>query len=535
MVSSKVVHTSPPLQLLLCTEREAIATRVAAVAASIGARLERVACRDLPERAGPGSIVLADVWFGGGASPGTIATWRCDERAADLPIVALVDDADDASVRDAIGAGANDFVRVGAIERDLHVRLVAQRRAWEVRQELLLRERDARTLIELTRSFAGTLDAGSLLHEVTDRLARLLDLRRCSLVLTDPAGERGTVVATSDDPTIARRSINLARYPEIREALRTRRAVVVEDSSRHPLLDPVKDAVFAAGMGAMAVLPLALEEEILGVLFLRASEGGRSFSVRELDLATAVANATAVALRNARLVADIRHRVEEVEAQASARKQYEEIYENISEGIVLVDVRTGHIRSANPAALAIFSRPGAEVRGRRFDELLVPVDRARWEGLASRAAAGAVLRAERLETRRSDGATVHLEVGAAPLDERLVVLSLRDVTERLRMEEELAATRRQLEEAARRAMIVELAGAAAHELNQPLTSVMGYAELALRRLAEGDPARHAVAVILRESERMAQVVRKLGRITRHETKEYVGEQRIVDLERAAEE
>ena len=81
-------------------------------------------------------------------------------------------------------------------------------------------------------------------------------------------------------------------------------------------------------------------------------------------------------------------------------------------------------------------------------------------------------------------------------------------------------------------MIAELAGTAAHELNQPLTSVMGYAELLKRRIPESDPNYRAVDIIFRESERMAEIVRKIGRITRYETKTYIGNTRIVDLDRA---
>ena len=79
----------------------------------------------------------------------------------------------------------------------------------------------------------------------------------------------------------------------------------------------------------------------------------------------------------------------------------------------------------------------------------------------------------------------------------------------------------------------ELAGTAAHELNQPLTSVLGFAELLQRRGGGDDGTREALAAILREAERMAGIVRKIGRITRYETKEYVGNRRIVDLERSS--
>ena len=40
-------------------------------------------------------------------------------------------------------------------------------------------------------------------------------------------------------------------------------------------------------------------------------------------------------------------------------------------------------------------------------------------------------------------------------------------------------------------------------------------------------------MIIRESERMAEIVRKVGKITKYETKSYVGGAKILDLEKAS--
>ena len=60
-----------------------------------------------------------------------------------------------------------------------------------------------------------------------------------------------------------------------------------------------------------------------------------------------------------------------------------------------------------------------------------------------------------------------------------------DLRERLHMEERLASAQEKLEVSEKQAVAMELAGAAAHELNQPLTSVMGYAQVLLRKLGSG--------------------------------------------------
>ena len=40
--------------------------------------------------------------------------------------------------------------------------------------------------------------------------------------------------------------------------------------------------------------------------------------------------------------------------------------------------------------------------------------------------------------------------------------------------------------------------------------------------------------LIREAEQMAEIVRKIGKITRYETTSYVGHQKIFDLDRAAD-
>ena len=108
-----------------------------------------------------------------------------------------------------------------------------------------------------------------------------------------------------------------------------------------------------------------------------------------------------------------------------------------------------------------------------------------------------------------------------------------DLRERMRMEQRLQQAQEQILTQERQAIIAELAGAAAHELNQPLTSVMGYAELLKRRLERDTAAFGAAEVIFKEAERMAEIVRKIGKITKYETKSYVGRARILDLDKAS--
>lgn len=115
-----------------------------------------------------------------------------------------------------------------------------------------------------------------------------------------------------------------------------------------------------------------------------------------------------------------------------------------------------------------------------------------------------------------------------------IVLIFADLRDRIRVEERLAEAQKKLAFTEKQGVLAELAGTAAHELNQPLTSMMAYAELLLRQSEPGSPAAKAAEVLIREAERMADIVRKIGKITRYETTAYVGHQKIFDLDRAAD-
>lgn len=79
---------------------------------------------------------------------------------------------------------------------------------------------------------------------------------------------------------------------------------------------------------------------------------------------------------------------------------------------------------------------------------------------------------------------------------------------RARMEAQRSAENR-LVQAAKLAAVGEMAAGIAHELNNPLTSVTGFAELALDSLPEDSQTRQDLDIVMREASRARDVVRRL--------------------------
>lgn len=91
---------------------------------------------------------------------------------------------------------------------------------------------------------------------------------------------------------------------------------------------------------------------------------------------------------------------------------------------------------------------------------------------------------------------------------------------------------RALQRAARDQTIVQMAGAVAHEMNQPLTVLISSGELLCHHERGVEEMREVAARMIDASQRMADIVEKLQRATHYQTKQYVGDVQIVDLDKA---
>jgi len=81
--------------------------------------------------------------------------------------------------------------------------------------------------------------------------------------------------------------------------------------------------------------------------------------------------------------------------------------------------------------------------------------------------------------------------------------------------------------------VLEMAGAICHELNQPLQSVSGFSELLLMDMETGSPNYKMLKNIKTGIERIGDLTRKIMNITRYQSKPYLNESKIIDIEKAS--
>lgn len=122
--------------------------------------------------------------------------------------------------------------------------------------------------------------------------------------------------------------------------------------------------------------------------------------------------------------------------------------------------------------------------------------------------------------RRKDGSIFPVEVNLnfIRLDREYLVAGVRDITERKHLEERLRQSQKM-------EAIGRLAGGVAHDFNNILTVINGYAEFILAGLSGNDPRREHLAAILNAGERAAELTSQLLAFSRNA----IIEPKIIDL------
>lgn len=124
------------------------------------------------------------------------------------------------------------------------------------------------------------------------------------------------------------------------------------------------------------------------------------------------------------------------------------------------------------------------------------------------------------------GAQDYLIKGQTPVD--LLIRSLQYAIERHQLKQKLTDAQQKLMDAEKLRVLIETAGAAAHEINQPLTAIFGHVELILASDPQ-NPFRDDLLFIQEAAQRIREIVRNMGEVQQYQTKEYIGDTKIIDF------
>ncbi|WXA92674.1 sigma 54-interacting transcriptional regulator [Pendulispora brunnea] len=179
-------------------------------------------------------------------------------------------------------------------------------------------------ILEITRELASIHDIGHLLAKVTDHAIALLGAERGFVVLTNATGELQTHTSRDrkgDDPH-AQFSHSVAE-----KVVRTGEPVIAT-SARDDARLAEAVSVHQLMIQSIACVPISRENETIGALYLETRLRPGARFTEELPTLAAFADQAAIAITNARLIAENRERADEL---ARANQELEAAHAKLSE------------------------------------------------------------------------------------------------------------------------------------------------------------------------------------------------------------
>lgn len=221
---------------------------------------------------------------------------------AGAPVFVLLPEGRGGATTDTLLAGARDVLAAPILLPELRARLdLHMRTRAEVREaQEALRSRDL--LFDVFQEVSSAIRADEIFQTLVRRVGQAFGLSHCSLVLTAPGDDKGRVVAVYENPAIRDLRVDLGRYPEIQEAIRTERPVVIHNVHEDPLFATIRKQwdkqQIEVNVQAAVALPVFVQGRAAAVFFLRTEKGDPQLRPADVAFANTIAQAAARVLEN---------------------------------------------------------------------------------------------------------------------------------------------------------------------------------------------------------------------------------------------
>jgi PAS domain S-box-containing protein len=231
---------------------------------------------------------------------------------------------------------------------------------------------------------------------------------------------------------------------------------------------------------------------------------------------------------------DITDQKRTIAALRESEERFRSISSSAQDALIMMN-STGNISYWNEAAERIFGYSKKEVIDKNLHKLLVPkkyleVFMNGFKNFQNTGQGSAIGKTIEMSALRKDGTEFPMELSLSSFqlrDRWYAIGVVRDISDRKQAEKE------RLKQEKLRG-VLEMAGAACHELNQPLQIVSGYYELLINDIPDSHPLIENLNIIREQIEKMAQITKKIMKITKYRTKPYVQGSMIIDIDKSSD-
>lgn len=212
-----------------------------------------------------------------------------------VPSIVLLSGGDADSATKVLSLGASDVMlgplHLPEVIARAHARIRGRTDMVGMRQSSEQQE----LLFDIFQEASGALRPDEIVQTLVRRVGEALNLARCSFVLTPPGEQMGRVMAVFENPTVRDIQVDLNRYPEILEAVRTERPVFIPDVQEHPLFRGVRERwseqQLQIDVRSVVALPVNLHGRTSGVFLLRTGANDAVLSENQLEFAGTLSKA----------------------------------------------------------------------------------------------------------------------------------------------------------------------------------------------------------------------------------------------------
>jgi len=271
-------------------------------------------------------------------------------------------------------------------------------------------------------------------------------------------------------------------------------------------------------VGAELIVPLKIPTgQLSGVLILGKKLSEQPYTGEDKQLIFTISNQMSINLENARLYKESQQEVEErkqaEEALRESRETLRLMFESVTDGILVLDLN-GVITDVNQKTVEMHGfNSKDELLGKNITELVAPSDRKRGASRIQQTIKRGAMRGVEYTMLKKDGSEFLVEVSASVLNDatgkpvgRIAIG--RDITERKRAEEKEKQLQQEVYRSSRLASIGELAAGVAHEINNPLTGVVGFSQRLLRKTSD-EEVKRGLEIVHNEALRAAKIIQNL--------------------------